>query len=774
MNYIKENKAFTIVELIVVILVLAVLSTISFLGLKWYSEASRDWVRISDIKTIEKLLEFNKIENWSYPQPLSWTDITYSGSTIWTQWTFSQKNSTKSVNKNLIDPQTGKLYAYSITKNTKEFQLATILEEKWPNTIGTENNDIFVSWNYNGKAVVAIVNDRDYILWVPSIITSDISNTDIWNIIDNNKLVYSWYNNLPASYTWSTYNTDGGFNYSPNKLLLFEWDISDLESNWEARKIFFNTLKVNYSWSTIQKESNIVNMMWLSEEDDLEIAEYVSLVLNLDIRDNNKNIIDYNWDIDEHNWDIDDFILTASGTYVEKLYSNSMSYAAIKNDNSLITWWNETYWGISPSLLLKDIKEVYAWNLTYLALRNDGTVVAWWKDVFQSDSDNILSWISNIDSITNMVYGWSRSDNYILHASNWENILVGSARDLEWFDTIEPQLTNIKSYYFNWAAVVALKNDGIVVAWWNSSRGWNISWLGDKNNNIKEIYPSRYAFVAVKNDNTWLNLGSSSIDSDYLMTANIKDIFTYSNDSYYAVREQDNSVKFFSKHWGDEIINMVNIDKAYWGTKNFYWINTDWEILWYWPTAKTSDLAPTWTGFIDIYYSDLAAFTAFVTLKEDGTVVHWWNNRYWWLPDDLPVWINNVSKLYYTWDATVALKTDGTIAYWYGARTWEIPDVMIPELYDITDIYMSPPFWWIRMTVAAIRSDNSVFVWWNYSVWWDSTSLDLTNVKQIIQNKASTTVLKYDWEIMSWWQSSMWWDIPSLTYEEFRKLNDNP
>ncbi|MDD2908086.1 MAG: prepilin-type N-terminal cleavage/methylation domain-containing protein [Candidatus Gracilibacteria bacterium] len=50
----KNNKAFTLVELIVVITILAILGTIAFINLQGYSVSARDGKRISDINNIMK------------------------------------------------------------------------------------------------------------------------------------------------------------------------------------------------------------------------------------------------------------------------------------------------------------------------------------------------------------------------------------------------------------------------------------------------------------------------------------------------------------------------------------------------------------------------------------------------------------------------------------------------------------------------------------------------------------------------------------------------
>ena len=62
MKFNKIIKGFTLVELIVVITILAILWTISFISLQWYSMRSRDSVRISDIKNIITNLELFKLK----------------------------------------------------------------------------------------------------------------------------------------------------------------------------------------------------------------------------------------------------------------------------------------------------------------------------------------------------------------------------------------------------------------------------------------------------------------------------------------------------------------------------------------------------------------------------------------------------------------------------------------------------------------------------------------------------------------------------------------
>ena len=50
---IKQNKAFTLVELIVVITIISILGTIAFISLQWYNIDARNSNRVTDIKSVE-------------------------------------------------------------------------------------------------------------------------------------------------------------------------------------------------------------------------------------------------------------------------------------------------------------------------------------------------------------------------------------------------------------------------------------------------------------------------------------------------------------------------------------------------------------------------------------------------------------------------------------------------------------------------------------------------------------------------------------------------
>lgn len=264
---IQKTKAFTLVELIVVITVLAVLWTIAFISMANYARDSRDSTRMSDIKTTEKALELYSLTNWVYPFPSDYVNVTYSWATVWHQWTVSW-----SVIQNLwrlsnvpLDPLTETPYAYSINSSKNKYQIAAALE--W----GEVAFDVidssyavwdtwwkaFVKWTYQWIVTNVLSWSTTYILTLPSLIASDLSSTDVVDIVWNEKLVYNWGDNLPSSYSWTTFNTAGWFSFTPNNFLAYSWSLEELQGTQSKRLTFIQDVQDSYSGTTVRLEANL-------------------------------------------------------------------------------------------------------------------------------------------------------------------------------------------------------------------------------------------------------------------------------------------------------------------------------------------------------------------------------------------------------------------------------------------------------------------------------------------------------------------------------------
>ena len=274
----KDKKAFTLVELIVVITILAILWAIAFISMQWYSVTSRDSVRISDMKTMKIWLELYHLQVWNYPEPTNGIPITYSWWVVWTQWTFWDsviKNISK-LNEKPTDPLTEVEYTYSIINTRQEFELAWTME--W-DSISLNNSMLlqaqarrwrrwtaYTAWNYNSQVAKVSTWWTTYLLALPSIISSDITAPDVVDMVSNKKMVYKWYSNLPSSYTWTTFEVNWETNLNlTNNLVVYSW-VSLPSTSWEVTT-FMTNLKQAYVWTDLENNSNYQNVVTLDTND---------------------------------------------------------------------------------------------------------------------------------------------------------------------------------------------------------------------------------------------------------------------------------------------------------------------------------------------------------------------------------------------------------------------------------------------------------------------------------------------------------------------------
>ncbi len=209
----KDATAFTLVELIVVITILAILGTIAFLSFTGYAQSARNSWRLSDMKVIEKAMSLIRSTGESYPTPDNAIDITYSGATMWTQWTFG-KDSISAIRRmsNIpTDPSLWIEYTYSVLRGGRSFQIWGV-QEWWflssTNTIIPETHAIS-SLNYYGYTIgdyvsydVPAIGDT----WCSLITTPSITLSDIpaWGELidgDTYNYVYKKSGHLPNSFS---------------------------------------------------------------------------------------------------------------------------------------------------------------------------------------------------------------------------------------------------------------------------------------------------------------------------------------------------------------------------------------------------------------------------------------------------------------------------------------------------------------------------------------------------------------------------------------------
>ena len=144
----NTKKAFSLVEIIITISIIALLAVIWITANQGYKDNIDNTRIISDIKTISNALEAYSLENSTLPMP-SWNtnffklDTSYSHSyadaeTFWVYGSVTEETLPKKyLNILPLDPKTSSYYAYWKTKSTtdklvaNQFELASVQSIDW-------------------------------------------------------------------------------------------------------------------------------------------------------------------------------------------------------------------------------------------------------------------------------------------------------------------------------------------------------------------------------------------------------------------------------------------------------------------------------------------------------------------------------------------------------------------------------------------------------------------------------------------------------------------
>ena len=591
---ILDKKAFTLVELIVVITILAILWTIAFISLTAYSAQSRDSVRISDLDRMKTVLELYQIDSWKYPLPTNPIDVTYSWATVWNQGTFWETvyaNLSK-LDKIPKDPLTDKEYTYSTTFKKNEYQLWWILEGEEISYISPlipsyqggglsqqvqawtiEANAIIVG-NYNGQMTKSLSWAICSILATPSIIASDVTtSTDLQSIVNNWNLVYRWFKNLPSSFFGSKFKQDWWFDFTPNSLLSYtdttNCDALTSKTSYAERVQLLAWLQNSYSGTIVQNEWEIKN------------------ILSLDITDVNNpsnDVINYAGNFVNN---------TLWGKVVVWSDTSAPQVACTPSYTWSILWttWDNPYW----------ITVDTSWNI-YVANSLDDTV-----------TKITPSWVSSTFWTTWVYPLWITID------SAW-NIYTAN-NDSNTVTKITPAWVS-STFWTTWVNPSSITIDS----------AWNIYTANDSNT-VTKITP---AWVSSTLWTTWVNPSWITVDS-------VLNIYT----SNYS----DNTVTKITPAWVSSILwttwvnpSWISIDSAW----NIYtanaWDNTvtkitpSWVSTIFWTTYATPffiEIDPSWNLFISHFEWWSWDITKITPSWITSLLTTWWEAQKWMTLDDL-------------------------------------------------------------------------------------------------------------------------------------------
>lgn len=427
----QKIRAFTLVELIVVITILAILWTIAFITLNWYSKQARDSSRISDLSTIKTSLELFYIDAGKYPLPTYYSDITYSWAVVWKQWTFWDSTFTNvwKLNKLPLDQLTNSKYTYSVLLNRNEYQLGWVLETDllwldlwdWLTSVSyawEEEATAIVTGNYNEQMTKTLNESVCNVLSLPTIIASDIEeSTNLVDIIENERFVFSWFKNLPSSYKKSKFRIDGWFKFKSKKLVVYTDTNSctELANNETLRIQLLKNLQEAYSWTILEEEIGYSEL--LNTEIDLFSPNNATKLLSrsvvnsdLSIKLNEESLTfltcetwiedDYSYSDMPHWWSSSVTKVWSVSNWVLNYWAQASCYNWVvtilsENTNLLCNWWYVGQWWIC-------VLDVCTWWIPI-----NGSSNATSQTVSNSWVNNNIPWVCTFECNTNYTWNWS-------------------------------------------------------------------------------------------------------------------------------------------------------------------------------------------------------------------------------------------------------------------------------------------------------------------------------------------------------------------------------
>lgn len=727
---IKFKKGFTLVELIVVITILSILWTIAFISLQWYSQNSRDALRMTDIKNIKTSLEIFALNWWKYPYADNKLNTTFSWATVWSQWTIWKNvvSKLREITEIPVDPLTNNQYTYSVLNTLLEYEIWTIVESPNPIAInldtfaaGNQITKALITWNYNWIMAKVSTWSSTYVLAVPTIISSEVG--DILDIINQKKLVYDNYENLPSSYQNSNYDLNWWFDYSPSNIVVYKWDIDKLSTDEDERIQLLINIQESYSWTVISgiwniKELTSIEININSPSEVVKTLSYNALKNDLKIK------IDINSITTNESSGSGTTETTESPLIWPKVISwiNNSKVKWIDVDSSgniYVSWYY--YW--NTEIFWENHSSTWDWNNLFLAKINSSWNVIWIKtaswdlDVSKRNNLKFKNWYIYLV----WDFQWTSNIFWENLASNWWRDIFVSKFDTNW------NLIWSKWSWWNiwddlWAWVDVDNNWNIYVAWyfvWNSNIFWtDLSVTNAKKNVFLSKLSSDWTFV-------WSKGSTTTSNADYEGSTVAVD----SNNNIYIGW-------YFSQTW-----NIL------WQTFSTGWWQRDWFIV----KVDSEGTLIWWKKTWSSSYEDVYA----ITIDSANNLIATWrksssNTNFWltqtniWSTDIYITKIDtnwnsiwNVNPWSTEWDGWYWIDTDNSwnvYAIWKFSWSFNNLGIQVDSVWS-SDLYV-------------MKTNSNWNLIWQKRLWWSINSEEWYWI-------AVTT----DWKVYAWWYLGWNWDI---------------
>lgn len=760
-------KGFTLVELIVVISILAILSTIWFVNYSWYLSSTRDTNRISQLESIADWLQNYKITH-KLPIPDNKIDIKVEWQLIWYQW-YVWKNvlETISYSENWIDPKDKNYFSYYLTKNNKGFQLLAFLEKEESLSIVSNSDATDYSERY------------PYVFWEKLWILTDENNKPIqevltWSIDINSSLntnIKTYLDNWEfIQWTWATIDqlrklkaiTSSWWKWwtEENKEFVY---LSEKPECWSVSNKYLTSIPIKsslcLSWNPSSVSDNLWKYTWnctwknwwdsiSCEANHLDVSTWKCWIVN------NSDIVL----LDSTNLNLCSWGVVESSTFTDQWEWNKYIWKCLGENGWLNKYCSANH--VSPSCLASS-KPTDNWHITftnnpftdYNISYTKGWTECWFtcKDNFFWDSCEFapLCWVDLWRSNPTLlpcydVWNWNFSpndDNSKTACTNhpdtlsrdytytskwgWSNNCNATYTDLCWLDKYESS---------NWTCSLV----------WI----WKYSWNNDNSERDCTNKPTNTSY----NYYVYSWIGGWSNNCPYNAYLTIADGTSNTN-----LKSLINS----QASWASKVVitNTWTIGPV-----------TSWDLSWLDVT-----LINNWEIQGSKNWGTALSITTALKLTNNWYIRWWWGKWGNWgkgknITVNTPTNHTKISgwQIRYPWDRTGAYPTCGTYPY---TGLWIVNTSWTQILYTTSNATGRTSYtsgwitytrwtyrWWWWWCAQASHSrkyydtnyttySNVTYTWWNWWAWWDG----------IWFNSTLKVWWNWSWSSPSGWNSGWKW-----------------
>ena len=412
------------------------------------------------------------------------------------------------------------------------------------------------------------------------------------------------------------------------------------------------------------------------------------------------------------------------------VFASSYSFVAIKSNGSLVTWGVDNWGGDSSSVSLSEsdnVIKVVSTNKAFSILKADGSLITWGEIGDYDPTSSSVSSNEIIDIVSN-------STAFVATTQQGGLYFWGDDGDVKFADISQEVKTDVVKVFQSNSAFAALKSDGSVITWGQSSSGGDSSLVADQiSAGVVDIFsdPSwGRAFAALKEDGSVVSWGEATYGGDASVVVDdlLSGVVDIASSSIgFSALKDDGSVIYWGLDPEDVMFfGGVNHDQLKTGVKGLTSspngfiaekVNGD-IIAWGMDFVEGSDY-----GFLSDFQVIYSNRSGVSTLLRDGSVQTWGGYPLGGNPDthysDMSSELTGgVTHLYSNNYAFAALKENGSVVTW-GALTQGGDSSAVSEKISSGVLSVASS----SSGFAALKDDGSVVTWGAHGS--DSSELEL-------------------------------------------------